>query len=150
MPTRPLRRFAIVASVVIAAALVAPSRAQEKQPAKRKDPAEVMKSLEQLVKDYQDENVALRERVKELEGQVQALKQNRVVNVVPQPATPGQVQGQVPPTWQPFQFNGATYYVVPLAAGRGGTHTQLLSQTPEQAGRGQGSPPTIVFPAKQK
>jgi hypothetical protein len=150
MPTRAIRRFMIPACVLLAAALVAPSRAQEKQPGKKKDPAEVMKSLEQLVKDYQDENASLRERVKELEGQVQTLKQNRVVNVVPQPATPGQAPGQVPPTWQPFHFNGATYYVVPLAAGRAEGHTQLLSQTPEQAGRGQGTSPTIVVPAKQK
>jgi hypothetical protein len=108
MPTRPVRRLAFLASVILAAALVAPSRAQEK----KKDPAEVMKSLEQMVKDYQDENATLKARVKELEGQVEHLKQNRVVNVLPtQPAVPG----QMPPTWKPFQFNGATYYLVPLA-----------------------------------
>ena len=105
-----------------------------------------MKSLEQLVNDYQDENAALRGRVKELEGQVQTLKQSRVVNIVPQPATPG----QVPQNWKPFQFNGATYYVVPLAAGRAEARTQVLSQSAEQAGRGQGFAPTTVLPAPQK
>ena len=117
MPTRPIRRLVVLACVVLAAALVAPTRGQEKQQGKKKDPAEVMKSMEQLVKDYQDENLALRERVKELEGQVETLKQNRTVNVVPQPnaaAAPGQ---QVPQNWTPFQFNGATYYVVPVAHG---------------------------------
>jgi hypothetical protein len=102
-----MRRLAIVASAILAASLVAPSRAQEK----KKDPAQVMKSLEQMVKEYQDENAALKDRVKDLEQQVQTLKQSRTVTLVPQPGA----AGQVPPTWKPFQFNGATYYVVPLA-----------------------------------
>ena len=148
MPTRPVRRLATVASLVIAACLVAPSRAQENNQEKKKDPAQVLKSLEQMVKEYQDENAALRERVKELEGQVQTLKQNRVVNIVPQPGT----AGQVPPSWKPFQFNGGTYYVVPLAAGKGGDQNSVrtLAQPQEQPGSGQGLAPTVVLPAPQK
>ena len=106
---RLVNRIALVASLALATILVAPSRAQEK--GKKKDPAEVMKSLEQLVKDYQDENAALKERVQELERQVETLKQNRTITVTPQPGT----ANPVPPSWQPFQFNGATYYLVPLS-----------------------------------
>ena len=47
MPARAFRRFVIPACFLLAAALVAPSRAQEEHPGKKKDPAEVMKSLEQ-------------------------------------------------------------------------------------------------------
>jgi hypothetical protein len=143
---RPFRRLVILASVVLAAALVSPTRAQEKQQAaKKKTPAEVMKSLEQLVKDYQDENAALRERVTDLERQVETLKQNRVVNVVPQPGAPA----QVPPGWKPFQFNGGTYYVVPLAAGSSNvTKIDTLVTTPAQPAPRQSG--AVVVPPPQK
>lgn len=147
MPTRPVRRLAIAASLVVVACLVAPSRAQEKGQEKKKDPAAVLKSLEQRVKDYQDENATLRERVKELEGQVRTLKQNRVVNVVPQP---GGTAGQVPPHWKSFQFNGGTYYVVPLAEGQGADRFTLGTNAQEQPRRAQGPAPTVVLPAPQK
>ena len=56
----------LVVSVALIACWVAPSRAQEK----KKDPAEVLKALEQMLNDYRDENATLKARVKDLEGQV--------------------------------------------------------------------------------
>jgi hypothetical protein len=130
MPTRLLNRLMLVGSVVLIACLVAPSRAQEK----KKDPAEVLKTLEQMLNDYRDENATLKARVKDLEGQVQNLKQSRVINVVPQPGA----TAQPPPSWKPFQFNGATYYVVPLASNGGGAGAEGTSIGTSNASQGQG------------
>ena len=132
----PPRRIVAVCTVALVASCVAPSGAQEKltpdqkqvvanyftvapetppaapgaaKPAK-KDPAAVLQPLQQLLKEYADENAALKERVRELEGQVQRLKENRIVTVVPQPGAPA----QVPPDWKAVPFNGGVYYLVPL------------------------------------
>ena len=98
--------------VILVAALITPSGAQEVLKAEKNDPAEVMKSVEKLLKDYADENAALKHRVMELEAQVQAMKEKRVVTrVVPQPG----VTPQIPPHWKPVPFNGGVYYIVPLS-----------------------------------
>ena len=108
MSDRAIRRVVTVYTVVLLALCVAPSGAQEK---KKAPAAAAPKSLEERLKDYQDENAVLRRRVRELESQVENLKQNRTVTITPQPG-----QSAVPQNWRPFQFNGATYYVVPLDA----------------------------------
>ena len=144
--TRSFRRLALVAAAAVAACSVAPSPAQEK----KKNPAEAMKALEQMLNDYRDENATLRERVKELEGQVATLKQNRVVNIVPQPGA----ANQVPPNWKPFQFNGGTYYIVPLKAGKAQAYGELRTTARETATKAatgdQPANPTIVLPAPKK
>jgi hypothetical protein len=134
MPARPLRRLTLVVSVALIACWVAPSRAQEK----KKDPAEVLKTLEQMLNDYRDENATLKARVKDLEGQVQTLKQSRVMNVVPQQQGAG-TQQQPPPSWKPFQFNGGTYYIVPLAANGGGAGNEGVSSGTFSLTPGQGA-----------
>ena len=141
MPARPLRRLTLVVSVALIACWVAPSRAQEK----KKDPAEVLKALEQMLNDYRDENATLKARVKDLEGQVQTLKQSRVINVVPQQQGAG-AQQPPPPSWKPFQFNGGTYYIVPLAANGGGAGNDRISSGTFAVTPGQG-PVRLTAPA---
>ena len=117
MKTR-IRPIAFAFAVVFAVSSFAPSRAQQpatRPEAPKQDPDKVMKSLEQVLKAYQDENTALRARVKELEAEVQKLKQSRTVTLLP-----GQPQAKVPDGWVPREFNGMTYYVVPLDGSRSG------------------------------
>ena len=129
MSSRSYRQLAFVCVLVSAGFCVAPSSAEQAEapapPAASgaKDSAKLMKSLEALLKGYQEENTKLRARVQELEEEVERLqvaqlrlKQNKAI-AVPQPGVPG--QSQVPPTWKPFEFNGMTYYVVPLGDNQG-------------------------------
>ena len=91
-----------------------------------------------MLNDYRDENATLKARVKDLEGQVQTLKQSRVINVVPQQQGAG-AQQPPPPGWKPFQFNGGTYYIVPLAANGGGAGNDPMSSGPFTVTPGQGA-----------
>ena len=127
MSSRRYRQLAVACVIVSATFCVAPSSAEQAAPAApgAKDPEKLMKSLEDLLKGYQDENATLRARVKELEAQVEKLKQSKAV-VITQPAAPG--QPQVPPSWKPFEFNGMTYYVVPLEDSRGGNVRTLMER----------------------
>lgn len=150
MSTRHFGRVAAISSVILAVTCVAPSGAQEKAPqpartpqqeaalknyfgeqpaapsAAKKDPAEVLKSLNDLINSYADENARLHARVRELEAQVKKLAENRTVTIVPQPGTP---RNQVPPDWKPFRFNGGTYYIVPLE-GTGAKASETVIETP--------------------
>ena len=136
MSSRRYRQLAVVCVVVSATFCVAPSSAEQAVPAPAapgaKDPAKLMKSLEDLLKSYQEENARLRAQVEtqqaqlvELEGQIVRLMRSKAV-MAPQPGVPG--QSQVPPGWQPFQFNGMTYYVVPLEGSRGGATRMLMER----------------------
>ena len=108
------RRFSATVIVLLMAACVAPSGAQEPsrpQPPKEKTGDELIASLNDLIRSYAADNAALRARVKELESQVEALKRNRIVTrVVPKPGVPS----QVPKEWKEVPFNGGVYYIVPL------------------------------------
>jgi hypothetical protein len=118
--SRRYGQLAIACVIVSATFCVAPSSAEQAVPPAPdgrvdKDPAKLIKSLEDLLKGYEQENAALRAQVAELEARVVRLQRKAVM--LPQPNVPG--QSQVPPGWQPFQFNGMTYYVVPLSDGQG-------------------------------
>ena len=67
--------------------------------------------LRQEVSDLTAENKSLRDQVAKLQEQVKRLRSRAVVQT--QPGQPGR---QVPNDWIPRQFNGTTYYLVPLQA----------------------------------
>ena len=167
----PLRRIVAVCTVALIATCVAPSGAQERStpeqkdvavryfavapatpppapaapaPAK-KDPAAVLAPLQQMLREYADENAVLKERVKELEAQVQRLKENRTITVVPQPGAPT----QVPPDWKTVPFNGGVYYVVPLDGESKGSF-KLLTEAPVERRRTVIAPPARPTPAPAK
>lgn len=88
-----------------------------------------VESMQRLLKEITEDNARLRNENKNLRADNQALKQyleeyeaqvrrrqdNRGAGIIPPNAPPvPQGNGQVPPNWRPFEFNGATYYVVPL------------------------------------
>jgi hypothetical protein len=125
-------RFVVFGALVVAAFCAAPTgagqasadapppaRAPAKAPAADSPAAD---SPEALLYRYMRDNQTLRARVKELEAEVAALKRSRAVTLVPPAPGP-----KVPPTWQPFEFNGATYYMVPLEAGTK-TPVKLLTE----------------------
>jgi cell division protein FtsB len=106
MSCRRPRQIAILCALLLAASFVTPGIAEQAAP-----PAadKAVKTPEELVREYRRENEKLRARVKQLEAEVEALKKTRSITLAPQPIAP-----TAPPTWKPFQFNGATYYMVPL------------------------------------
>jgi hypothetical protein len=113
------RRLALACVLSVALFSVAPTGAkQAPAPGDANRPETVEERLQRCLKD----NDRLRTRVKQLEQEVETLKRSRTINLTPQPATPA-----VPPTWQPFQFNGATYYMVPLDASGKTQSAQLLT-----------------------
>ncbi len=117
---RNILRNVIAAAAVCATAFVAPSGAEEPRPrytvvtqaapGENAD-AQRVKALEKLLNDYAGENASLKLRVKELEDQLERSRQNRGVNILPGPLR--MPSEKVPPDWKPFQFNGATYYIIP-------------------------------------
>lgn len=72
------------------------------------------------------EIAALRAKVLEQSQEVHKLKAEldaarglpfgnvKIVPRVPGPQLPAQPEGRVPPDWQPREFNGTTFYIVPL------------------------------------
>ena len=129
---RSLRNVLVVA-VALAASSAAPSGAQQKEaPAPAPDAAErKQETMREEMKDLLDENVKLRKQNKELRADNDAMKRqlqdyeqmlkhvrsNRGTLVIPPQQAPQQGTGQVPQSWRPFEFNGATYYVIPLRDG---------------------------------
>lgn len=89
-----------------------------------------VQSMQQLVKDLSDDNAklrveneglradneALKRAVSAMEAKLRQLQQNRGTVVVP----PGEVRSAPPEGWKPFQFNGQTYYLIPLEHGQKG------------------------------
>ena len=104
------------------------------QPAAKPGEPQWVESMKRLVKDLSDDNLKMRQQIKDLQDQREALRhaladcearlekqqQNRgAFNVPPNLlVTPPAAQGnQVPQNWRPFEFNGATYYVIPCKDG---------------------------------
>jgi len=81
-------------------------------------------------KDLRADNDAMASKLEEYEVREMRRRQNRGALVVPPQAPQGQPNASVPPNWRPFEFNGATYYVVPLKADpdNDGTKTNTLMQ----------------------
>jgi hypothetical protein len=137
-------RHVLVVAVALAASSAAPSGARQKEPPvpnpaqRRQDApgpnapgpnAAGQDALREMFTELAAENVKLRKEVKDLRADNDALNRklqeseqmlrewraNRGALVVP-PQAPGQQPNGVPRSWRPFEFNGATYYVVPLQA----------------------------------
>ena len=93
--------------------------------------ADLRKQNENLRAD----NEALRRQLAAYEARVHQQRENRGTFVIPPEAlraAPSQ-GGGVPESWKPFEFNGATYYVVPLKDGEAATgRSNLLMDTPTQ------------------
>ena len=115
-------------SDVVKKYFAAAAQAPAQPPKDRTDPKWV-ELMQQTLKELTDENVKLRREMSDLRDQKDFLnrrleeceklllqqKENRRVwdLVVPPP----QGNAQVPPNWKPFEFNGATYYMIPLEQG---------------------------------
>ena len=65
--------------------------------------------LRQKLADLTTENKSLREQVAQLQEQVKQLRSRPIVQ--PQPRQP---LGSMPRNWVPREFDGMTYYLVPL------------------------------------
>ena len=123
---RNILRNVVAAAAVCATVFVAPSGAGEQQrgggliqiaPADKN--TERMKALERALEESVRENAILKRRVKELEVQVEKLRDSRGVNILPGPLR--MPDNKVPPDWKPFEFNGVTYYIVPCEAAQRGS-----------------------------
>lgn len=125
----------------------------------QKDPKWV-ETMQKLLKELTDDNVGLRAENEGLRADVEAMKRelaasneklrqleaNRGVLVVP-PNAPQVPNGKqtsnanaVPKNWQPFEFNGVTYYKIPLA------DSKQESASGGQARPATGTDGTIIVP----
>lgn len=136
--------------------------------AREKTNTKWMESMQQLLNDLADDNARLRQENEALRADAEALKrqldiyeqerrqqkQNQGAFVLPPDALKNlqapHGSTQVPPNWRPFQFNGATYYIIPL---RHGPQAQVTPGRTDQQGainltpRGGGSMGWPVSPA---
>jgi hypothetical protein len=160
-------RNVLVSALACALVSAAPSRAVQPnaaapapaQPAPAPGEPKWVDSMQRLVKDLSDENLKMRREIKDLQDQKERLsraladcearlekqRENQgALNVPPNVlvAPPAPKGNQVPPNWQPFEFNGTTYYVVPLSQQR----QQAAAKAP-----GAASPSsTIILPEAKK
>ena len=74
-----------------------------------------VRELEAKLSAAEQRGIQLTKKNLELEKQVKQLQLQLAVMQV----APPQELKTMPDGWKPFQFNGMTYYVVPLDAGRG-------------------------------
>ena len=126
-------RNVLVLAVALSASSAAPSGAQQKEAAAPVPNAAERRqeTMREEMKDLLDENVklrkqnldlrkdndALKRQLQDYEQTLKQLRSNRGTVVVPPQPSPGQATEKVPQSWQPFEFNGATYYVIPLRDG---------------------------------
>lgn len=131
-----LLRNAAVCALVCAMVSAAPVRGVQRKiamteaSAKPGDP-EWVESMQRLLKELADDNAKLRSendwlrasnkslkrQVEEYEAAARRALENRGALAVPpgvRVAPPGMRGNEVPPNWRPFEFNGATYSIVPL------------------------------------
>ena len=91
------------------------------------------------------DNAALRRQLEAYEWRARRQGENRGTFVIPPEAlraAPSQ-GGGVPESWKPFEFNGATYYIIPLKDGETATgRSNVLMETPAPQNR-----PVVVKPA---
>ena len=132
-------RNVVVSALACALVSAAPTRAvQPNAPAAAPAPAQPapgepkwVESMQRLVKDLSDENLKMSREIKDLQDQKERLsraladcearlekqQQNQgALNVPPNVlvAPPAGNANQVPRNWRPFEFNGTTYYMIPL------------------------------------
>ena len=103
--------------------------------------ADLRKQNENLRAD----NAALRRQLEAYEARLRRQQDNRGTFVIPPEALRAAPSrgGGVPESWKPFEFNGATYYVIPLKDGEAATgRSNLLMETPAPQDR-----PVVVKPA---
>lgn len=89
-----------------------------------------VRSMQQLFKELSDDNArlqvenerlradndALKRALSAMEAKLRQLQQNRGTLVIP----PEQFKKAPPQGWKPFEFNGQTYYLIPLEQGQKG------------------------------
>ena len=102
----------LVGLIIIAAGSVSLAEPAKQAPT---DGSMRERALRQMLADMADKNARLEEESKRLKDEINLLKARRAVEiprVAPQQSAPS-----VPKDWKPFNFNGQTYYVIPLSGG---------------------------------
>ena len=127
-----MKAFRIVAAGVVTCALgsaALTSAGTQKSPnvavqqpaqPQRTDPKWV-ESMQRLLKDLTDDNAKLRSENDALKRKLEAYEaeakqRQQMPNIILTP--PAAPRDSTPPSWRPFEFNGATYYVVPCKDGK--------------------------------
>ena len=98
--------------------------------------------LRKQAEDLRADNAALRRQLEAYEQQARERLDNRgALDLTPDALRDLRVPGgagRVPPDWKPFEFNGATYYLIPLKQGQeaaAGGPSKLLLETARPTGR---------------
>jgi len=110
-----MTRQSLVRLVLLCGVLgsVATIRADEP---KKTDPKEAeIAALREKLAQQADEIRRLEAKVKDLEAKQNLKLLFTPPQIVPAPGVPGRPGNEVPPNWVPKEFNGMTYYLIPLA-----------------------------------
>ena len=129
-----MKAFQIVAAgvvtCVLGAAAVTGAGAQRSPAAPVQEPAQPQRtdptwveSMRRLLKDLTDDNAKLRSENDALKRKLEAFeaeaRQRQQPNIIFTPAAPPAApRDATPREWRPFEFNGATYYVIPCKDGK--------------------------------
>jgi len=102
----------VVASLVIAAALILPRHTVQRQ----SDNSGQLKELLTRVGQLESKAAALEKELEQVRRQAPNLIYTPANELFPAPATVPAPE-QIPPGWKPYPFNGTTYYITPLGTG---------------------------------
>jgi TolA-binding protein len=100
----------ILASLIIAAALVSARHPAQTQT----DNGQQLKELKAQVGRLETKAAALQKELNELHKQTPTVIYTPANQLIPATTTESE-RPEIPPGWKPFEFNGITYYLTPLA-----------------------------------
>lgn len=113
-----MRKLSWLIAAALAASLVADGPRSSLRGAERSESEKQAAGLKQQLDRLQARIQALEQRVEKLEAQKLApVQASQAPKLLPPTAPPALVVPRpeaLPKNWQPFEFNGMTYYLVPL------------------------------------
>ena len=101
----------IFASLIIAAALVFARRPAQTQ----SDNGQKLEELKAQVGRLETKAAALQKELDQLHKQTPTVIYTPANQLIPPATTTESEPSEIPPGWKPFEFNGITYYLTPLA-----------------------------------
>lgn len=137
-------RYGVVVMIVCSIASTVSTGAQEQAKPSLPAPARAPARVDDLAAEnarlraendsLRARNNALNRQLEESRAAMRRLWENPGIVRPEVPWTPNPSPGAIPPGWQPRQFNGTTYYIVPLTSGAATTTERVTTgrATPER------------------
>src|SRR5882724_486780 len=106
--------FLYSVSILFASLIIATALVFARHPAQTKsDNGQQLRELKSQIDRLETKAAALQKELDQLRKQTPAVIYTPANQLIP--PTTGSEPQQIPPGWKPFEFNGLTYYLTPLA-----------------------------------